>query len=443
MKDLLKLLWVVAAVALVAPTTTLNLQTLFADAGLSARVRDNSGRDTRSGRGLVEERQASTPAPPLQFTLCPGDTATFQYKVYIPPAPAQADILFTFDTTGSMDQVIDAAKDQAVEIMSNLQELMSDVHFGLVDFRDYPRDPYGLSTDWPYRLRQPLINHVPYVQMHIDELEGDGGVDGPEAYTRALYEAYADDLIGWRPEARRFIIVFGDSVPHDDDLNAGIPAPQPHNAYDTWQTGYPPAYIDPGRDEQDGTEDDLDFQSVLSALRDRSITLLFVVSDARFEGLTTEDLLVYWQTWARMTGPGGDAKVLEDADTLPATIQSLVTAAVRHLNQLTVLVAPSWFNGWVTVTPPAYQNIDIPSEGLYRHFQVTITVPLNIPADDYMFDLIVEGDGTVYRRQRVEITVPATCFVTPTPTWEPLPTPRPRWSLYMPFVANNLVYWRP
>jgi hypothetical protein len=436
MKEMLKLLWVVVAIALVAPTTTLDLQTLF----------DNTGDvDGHRPHDLADSQQ-TTPVPPLRYTLCPGDTTTLQYKVHIPPAPLQADIIFAFDTTLSMDRVIETAQQRAVEIMSNLQALLSDVQFGIVDFRDYPISPFGGPNDWPYQLRQTLTHNTFDIQARIEELESEGGGDVEEAYSRVLYEAYADEHIDWRPEARHFVIAFGDSVPHDDDLNAGVPMPQPFRPGLVWQTGgYLPPHLDPGRDGRNGTDDDLDFQPVLDNLGDHSITLLFIVSGVshylEVEGLTVDDLLTYWQAWAGMTGPGGDAKVLEDANTLPATIQSLVTAAVRHLNQLTVLVAPSWFDEWVTIVPPTYEDFDIPPDGLDRHFEVTITVPLTVPADHYMFDLIVEGDGTVYQRQRVEITVPEGCFATPTPTWEPPPTPRPRWMLYVPFVANDLVNW--
>ena len=36
-----------------------------------------------------------------------------------------------------------------------------------------------------------------------------GGSDGPESYSRALYEAYSDPAIGWRPGSRRLLVNFG------------------------------------------------------------------------------------------------------------------------------------------------------------------------------------------------------------------------------------------
>lgn len=434
MKDMLKVLWAIVAIALVAPTTALDLQTLSGDVG--TRV---SAGEVYSRRQAREDRQQTTPAPPLQYDLCPGDTTTIQHQVYLPPAPLQADILFAFDTTGSMIDVIETTQENAVEIMANLQTLVGDIRFGVVDFRDYTYEPYGHPEDWPYHLRQPLTHHTLSVRMSIEGLEGEGGLDAPEAYTRALYEAYADERIGWRPEARRFIVMFGDSVAHDDDLNADVPAPQPHLPYEAWQTGYPPAHIDPGRDTQPGTDDDLDFQPVLSALRDHAITLLFIVSAARIEDLTIDELLVYWRTWAALTGPGGNASALEDIGSLPETIQLLVTTAVRHLDRLTVNVDPDEFDAWVTVAPPAYDDLDIPPNGLSREFEVVTAVPLGTPAGHYTFELVAEGDGTIYHRQQVEITVPGSCFATSTPTWEPPPTPKPHWMLYMPLIASDLI----
>ncbi len=437
MRDRFRLLWVIMAVALIALTATLDFQTLSADAETQPHVAQR-----------LDQFPAlpATPLPPLEFRLCPGDARTLRYAVHVPPAPLQADILFAFDTTGSMDEVISAGRQSAVEIMSNLQALIGDVRFGVVDFRDYPDFPLGESGDWPYRLRQALTRHMSDVQTSIDELESGGGGDVEEAYTRVLYEAYADQRIDWRPEARRFIVVFGDSIPHDDDLNAGMPTPQPYRPGRVWRSGpYPPPHLDPGRDAEIGTDDDLDFQSVLSDLNSRSATLLFVVSDIsnylELLGLTVDDLLIYWQTWAGMTGPGGGARVLEDAEALPATLQSLVTAAGRHVGQLTVSVAPAQFSQWVTVEPPAYADLVIPSSGLDREFDVYISVPPDTAPGQYSFELVAEGDGTVYVRQSVDITVPDSCFATPTPTWEPLPTPRPRWPLYLPYIVRDYRGW--
>jgi hypothetical protein len=247
--------------------------------------------------------------------------------------------------------------------------------------------------------------------------------------------------------------MFGDSVPRDNDLNAALPPPQPFRPNETWQTGYP---VDPGRDGVNGTSDDLDLESVLRELGGKhNTTLLFVVADVNSEpeimGLSTEALTAYWRVWSGMTAPGGDARALENVADLPATIEELVVAAGLHIEHLGVRVAPTWFEEWVAVVPPSYEDFDIPDEGLNRDFEVQIAVPAQIPAGRYTIVLIAQADGIALNRQQVIINVPETCFATPTPTSTPTPTvtpvptatPRPIWRTYVPLVANNRANWAP
>ena len=394
-------------------------------------------------------KQTNARQPGLRHNLCPGEAIVLPYTIFLPPAPLQADILLAFDTTGSMNDVIETTQARALEIMAGLQALIPDIRFGLIDFRDYAYFPYGRDDDWPYRLRQPLTARQQTVQARIADLEADGGANEPESYSRALYEAYADNSIGWRDAARRFVVMFGDSYPHDDDLNAGIPPPQPYLPNQAWQSGsYPSPHQDPGRDAAESTSDDLDFQTVLSDLHDQAITLLFVMSATEprlVDGPSNDAILIYWGIWAGMTGPGGDAQVLDDLDALPETIMSLVTTAIRRIDRLNIRVAPSWFEDWVVTDPPFYDNIEIPDEGIEQHFEMTVMAPLDVPVGEYTFDLIAEADGIVYGRQQVEIVVDPACFFTPTsvptpsPTWLPLPTPRPREAHFLPYIANNRV----
>jgi len=66
-------------------------------------------------------------------------------------------------------------------------------------------------------------------------------------------KTYADPNVGWRSGAKKIVILFGDDIPHD-------PA---------FQTG-----VDPGRDAEVGTADDLYFDEVVSGLRTHGITVL-------------------------------------------------------------------------------------------------------------------------------------------------------------------------
>ncbi len=392
-----------------------------------------------------------TSTPDLSATPCPGQSVHETKVIHIPPAPARADVLFAFDTTGSMGPVLDSAKTNAVRIMNDLTLVIPNIQFGVVDFRDYPIAPYGDSGDWPYLLRQPITNNRAAVESAIGLTSPAGGNDGPEAYTRAIYESYTDSSVGWRPEARRFVVMFGDNVPHDDNLNARVSSP-PVNPGGTWCADATPCVLDPGRDGVPGTADDLDFQSVLDAMRDRKITLLFVVSGS---GTWRDTTSAYWKQWASWTNLGGDAVALDVAGDLPSVIRDLMSAAGRRIARIALETDPPSYQRWLTVNPPAYTDLTIPVGGRAVSFDVTITVPPETPlGSSHRFRVKAIGDGAVYGEQSVAIDVPRTCPTgtvtrtpgtpippthTPEPTPVVCPTPRPPATLmcHGPNVIRN------
>ena len=349
----------------------------------------------------------TTPSPELTATLCPGECVDETKTIFIPAAPAKADVLFVFDTTGSMGSVLSSAKSNALTIMANLAGVIPDIQFGVVDVRDYPIAPYGDSGDWPYKLRQSVTSNRSAVEAAINATAAGGGNDYPEAYTRALYEAYADPSAGWRSDARRFVIMFGDDVPHDNNLNERVISP-PVSPGGAWCGNTPAGCVrDPGRDGAPGTADDLDFQVVLDALKSQGITLLYVVSGG---GSTSQaNLVTYWKQWASWTNAGGDALPLSDAANLPSVIQSLITSASRRISRLELIADHASFQSWFTSEPPAYVNLEIPPGGLTVTFKVRICVPAGTPSGVYRFELKAVGDGAVYGKQRDTITVPPTC----------------------------------
>lgn len=362
-------------------------------------------------------------------TLCPGESATEVKPVHVPAAPARADLVFAFDTTGSMGPVLAAAKTNALAIMADLARLIPDIQFGVVDFRDYPLEPFGEAGDWPYRLRQSVSGDRGAVAAAIAATAANQGGDAPEAYSRALHEAVVDGSIGWRADARRFVVMFGDDVPHDDDLNAGLSL-QPVNPGGSWCGSTPSCRRDPGRDGVPGSADDLDLQSVLAAFSASRATLLFVVSGG---GSTSQaNLTQYWRQWARWNGAGGDALALAAASGLPAAIQDLVSGASRRISRLELRAFPAEYQAWLTSTPPAFTDLEVPPAGLNLSFTARFTVPPGTAPGTYRFAVKAVGDGAVYAEQGVVIRVPdcATPTATPSSTRWPSPTPTPTATVY-------------
>lgn len=382
-----------------------------------------------------------TPTATATFvaTLCPGESATEIKPVHVPAAPARADLVFAFDTTGSMGPVLDSAKTNALAIMADLARLIPDIQFGVVDFRDYPVEPFGESGDWPYRLRQSVSGDRAAVAAAIAATAANQGGDAPEAYSRALHEAVADGSIGWRADARRFVVMFGDDVPHDDDLNAGLSL-QPVNPGGSWCGSTPSCRRDPGRDGVPGNADDLDLQAVLAAFSASRATLLFVVSGG---GSTTQsNLTQYWRQWARWNGAGGDALALAAASGLPTAIQDLVSGASRRISRLELRASPPEYQAWLTSSPPAFNDLEVPPSGLNLSFTARFTVPQGTAPGTYRFTVKAIGDGAVYAEQGVVIHVPdcATPTATRSSTRWPSPTATPTATVYpCPPVRGDVV----
>lgn len=195
----------------------------------------------------------------------------------------KADVVFSFDLTGSMSPHIAGATSQAATIINNLQILIADVAFGVVTHVDYPYsytdycgytgqygdldadldgigDVYG---DYAYKTDLDITEDAALATSTIAGLGTYWGADGPQNYTRVLYET---QFLSWRDNAKKIVVLFGDNIPHDCD-------------FWTYSTGG-----DPGPDATANTADDLDFQAVVAELASQGITVMAVDCSSEPEG---------------------------------------------------------------------------------------------------------------------------------------------------------------
>jgi hypothetical protein len=214
-------------------------------------------------------------------------------------APAATDVLFVFDTTGSMTGALSEAKGQAADVMTSLDGRLPNLRFGVAQVRDHGDDPL-------WRVEQSLTSDAGAVGSAIGGLAADGGGDLPEAYGTALRQSM-EATVGWAPEAKRLVVLVADDVPHDDDLNEGVPAGIA-NRPSPWNTG-----VDAG---PGGAT--IDWQQQLAAFADAEFTLAFVL----YHGVTA--YLPYWNWWAGLTG--GRATQSTDSTPLGDVLIDIVTA---------------------------------------------------------------------------------------------------------------------
>ena len=339
-------------------------------------------------------------AADIEATLYPGQSTNSSASVTIPSLPPAADVLFSFDCTASMDDVIGSAKSNAVSLAASLEATGVSFHFGVASFMDYPgtydscgySNTYGdaLSGDYPYQLNQAMTTDMTAVTAAINSLYIGWGVDAPEAYTRAIYEGYADTNVMWRTGAKRVMIIFGDDVPHSCNLNAGIAG----TGTTVWSTGG-----DPGRDGIMGTSDDLDLQAVLAGMATNHVVLLAArLNDYGGAGYAFN----YWTNW---TGRTGGKAFQSSGGTLLNDLMHEITNSlnIACVNNLQLTVVPPAFSSWLTVSPPSYGQA---CSGETRSFSVALSPPLGTPGGDYSFTLQVADElGVEYLSESVLVHV--------------------------------------
>jgi hypothetical protein len=115
------------------------------------------------------------------------------------------DIVFVVDTTGSMQDDIDAVKAKLSELVDALAATNPDYQCGVVAYRDR-------GDTYLTQVAQPLTNDKAKIQTGIASLKADEGGDFRE-------HAYAGIDTGlqeaWRPKAAHRIILIGDAPPHE------------------------------------------------------------------------------------------------------------------------------------------------------------------------------------------------------------------------------------
>jgi hypothetical protein len=126
------------------------------------------------------------------------------------------DVVFVFDSTGSMGGIILEVKTRIRQLMKVVAYLVPNARLGLVTYRDrkmYDLDSYEYTVKWI-----PLTNAkdgLDKLQEFLRETEALGGGDIPEAVYEGLEAAMSK--AGWNPAAKKVIIVFGDAPPRSEE----------------------------------------------------------------------------------------------------------------------------------------------------------------------------------------------------------------------------------
>lgn len=146
---------------------------------------------------LVERLAGSDPSDPMSgipaedfYFVLPFEDGPQDGVLEFSTSIRQADIFFSVDTTGSFGEEI-AAIQATIDtlIVPGVRSVIADPGFGVGRFEDFPRDPFGLPSDRPFELLQPITTDRVMIMAGVDALPpAAGGLDTPEAGIEALYQ---------------------------------------------------------------------------------------------------------------------------------------------------------------------------------------------------------------------------------------------------------------
>lgn len=266
--------------------------------------------------------------------------------------PKETDIMIIFDTSASMQGVLEEAKEEIKTLVANTRASLPNVEFGVANVEDIPgyfaptlepvfnkkgeevskltETEYEEDPEKPWHLWQRLTSNEEEVEKAINKLslfsgEGGpehGGGDGPEAYGRALYETATNSMIGWRPGARHEIILIADNVPHTPNVNENIPSEfWLENPFDTGEE-LPGAWGIPGTTWKE--PESLEFHHTLHKLdeEEKPLAMVDYFHTNGFES-ESENYIHYWEYWAAEAG-GQAITVEEGTKSLDAKLSEII-----------------------------------------------------------------------------------------------------------------------
>jgi len=122
----------------------------------------------------------------------------------------KVDVVFVLDTTGSMGDLIAAAKEKIWSIATTLasSDPAPEIRMGLVAYRDRG-DTYVTNVI-------PLSNDLDSIYAALMDFKAKGGGDGPESVNQALYDAVHGITWSQDPNAYKVVFLIGDAPPHMD-----------------------------------------------------------------------------------------------------------------------------------------------------------------------------------------------------------------------------------
>lgn len=121
------------------------------------------------------------------------------------------EVVFSFDTTGSMSPCLAQVRKKVKETITRLTKEIPNISFGIIVHGDY------CDEDSTYLLKKTKISDdIKEITDFVTKVSSSGGGDAPEAYEYALNQARE---MNWNDKATKVLVLIGDEVPHPASYN--------------------------------------------------------------------------------------------------------------------------------------------------------------------------------------------------------------------------------
>jgi len=161
---------------------------------------------------LLTERRARARAEARGSSHAPDETVTVagpgveRWKDLDRIHRGGLEVMVCLDSTGSMGEVIEAAKRNVTSLVRRLRTLAPRCRVGLVTYDDGAR------------LRIALTSDEAALERELSRVFAAGGEDYEEGVDKAVALAFKAETVGWSSKAMRVVLVVGDAPPHDEDV---------------------------------------------------------------------------------------------------------------------------------------------------------------------------------------------------------------------------------
>ncbi|XP_067683923.1 uncharacterized protein [Haliotis asinina] len=158
---------------------------------------------------LTKEKSASLISAAVEEAAAADeDNGDGAVTVDIPlPPGGLMEIVFSFDTTGSMMSCLEQVRSQIQDMVQRLQADIPGIRIGIFAHGDYC-DASNYIVQWI-----DFGASTPEICKFVKEVKPTGGGDFPEAYEVVLRRCQS--VLSWTPGSQRSLVMIGDAIPHE------------------------------------------------------------------------------------------------------------------------------------------------------------------------------------------------------------------------------------